>query len=88
MQGVRGEQDPAQSAEYGFDCVEQRSESGDLVALGVDRDLGQDDAGAGIQGGQQVNLTAVDAGATQGFAVDGDHHAIPPRRWHSRDAGP
>ncbi|NMO57789.1 hypothetical protein HH310_42335 [Actinoplanes sp. TBRC 11911] len=48
MQGVRGEQHPGQGAEHRRDGIKQRAERGDLIALGIDGDLGQ--AGAGVQG--------------------------------------
>lgn len=52
--------------------VQQRSERGDLNALGVDLALGQHDAVA-AQRGQQVDAAAVGAGgAAQGFAVHRD----------------
>jgi hypothetical protein len=78
VQGVGDEQYPGQRAEDPLDGVEQRSERGDLIALGVDGDLGQDDAGAGVQRGQKVDLAAVGPASTpQRFAVDGDHGAMP-----------
>ncbi|MDU0294824.1 hypothetical protein NUG22_36930 [Saccharothrix longispora] len=52
--------------------VEKRCERGDLVGFRVHGDLGQDDAGVGVQRGEQVDLVAVDVGAAQGFAVHGD----------------
>ena len=80
VQGVSDEQDTGQAAQHGLDGIQQWREGGDLVALGVDGDLGQDDAGAGVQRGQQVDLTTVCAArGAQGLAVDGDHLAVPSR---------
>ena len=58
VHGVGDEQDSGQAAQDLLDGVEKRGECWDFVALGVDGDLGQDDAGAGVQRGQQMHLSA------------------------------
>jgi hypothetical protein len=82
------EQHSGQIAQDAFDGVEQRGEGGDLVALGVDGDTGQNGAGTGVQRGQQVDLTAVAAGATQRFSIDGDNRVVVVRTYREyRGAG-
>jgi hypothetical protein len=50
----------------------------DFVGLRGDGDLGQDDAGAGVQRGEQVYLATIrPAGTTQGLAVDSDDLPVP-----------
>jgi hypothetical protein len=51
----------------------------------ADGDLGQDDAGARVQGREQVHLTAVRAASSpQGLAVHSDHHPVAPAAGHDR----
>ncbi|BEL08210.1 hypothetical protein Q0Z83_064010 [Actinoplanes sichuanensis] len=71
---------PGKAAQQVLHGVEQWCERRDLVALRIDRDLGEDDAGAGVQRGQQMRLTAVgQTGAAQCLAVDGDHGPVAAR---------
>jgi hypothetical protein len=64
MQSISDEQNAGQAAENAFDSVEKWCERGDFVGLRVDGDLGQDDAGAGVERGQQMHLTPVGAAGT------------------------
>ena len=64
VHGVGDEQDPVQAARQALQGVEQRRERRDLVALRVDGDLGQDDAGTGVQRGQQMGLPAAGQAGT------------------------
>jgi hypothetical protein len=52
VQGVGDEDQVFQAAQDLFDRVQQRGERGDFVGFRVDGDLGQDDAGTGVQRGQ------------------------------------
>lgn len=55
------------------DAVQQGLEAGDLVRLGLDVNLSQDDGGRVVDGRQEVNLPVVRAGGTaQGLAADRD----------------
>ena len=55
------------------DGVQQRLEAGDLVRLLADVELGQDQAGGVVEGGEQVDLAAFCAGGSaQALAVDGE----------------
>lgn len=84
VEGVGDEQQAGQAAEHGLDGVEQRCERGNFVRFRVDGDLGDDDAGAGVQRGQQMDLAAVAAaGSAKGLAVHGDHRPVPA--WPGRD---
>ncbi|GAA1576839.1 hypothetical protein GCM10009827_118320 [Dactylosporangium maewongense] len=77
VQGVGDEYDPGQVAVHGFDGVEQWCGRRDFVRLRLDGHLGQDDAGAGVQGGEEMDVAAVGAaGAAQGLAVHGDDGAV------------
>lgn len=89
MQRVGSEDRVLQAAQDLFDGVQQRREGGDVVGLRRDGDLREDDAGAGVQRGQQVYLAAVDAAGTpQGLAVDGDDLPVPRSRGTVRQSGP
>jgi hypothetical protein len=59
VQRVRHDDHPVKGAEQLLDPVQQRGERRDLVRLRRDLHLGQNDAGAGVIGRQQVHLTAI-----------------------------
>lgn len=59
VQRIRDDDHAVQGAEQLLDLVQQRSERRDLVRLGRDLHLSQDDTGAGVVGRQQVHLAAV-----------------------------
>ncbi|GAA2339238.1 hypothetical protein GCM10010170_021200 [Dactylosporangium salmoneum] len=85
VQGIGDEDDVGQVAEHSCDGVEQWGECRDFVALRRDGELCQDDAGGGVEGGEQVDLAAVGAaGTAQGFAVDGDDGAVSARSGRRR----
>jgi hypothetical protein len=59
VQRVSDDDHAVQAAELGLDPVQQRRERRDLVGLRGDLYLGQDHAGAGVVGRQQVHLGPV-----------------------------
>ena len=87
VHGVGDEYHAVQAAQHGFDGVEQWCERRDFVAFRRDGDLRQDDAGTGVQCGQEMDFGAVGAaGAAHCLAVHGDDDAVPS--WPGRGRWP
>lgn len=86
VQRVGGDNHVVEGADRVGDPVEDRREQGDLVGLGADLDLGEDDPSRGVIAGQQMHPTAVAAARpAQRLAIHGHH---PPRPETARPRHP